>query len=90
MPGPDPQASKAGKVFGIPAKVFAILAIMAGTMSCFQRAIRGSGASLEDIMIYAAPAVVGAVIALAAERSPLTYVGVGFGLLGIIALMLGG
>jgi len=89
MPDADPPPRKTPTVFGIPPKVFAIVAILAGTMSCVQGAVRGRSAGYEDMMVYAGPAVVGAVLAIALERSRLTYVAAGFGLLGIIGLMLG-
>jgi hypothetical protein len=89
MANTSPRPTKTGKVFGIPAKVIAVLAIAAGAMSCVERAIKGHSASQEDIMVFAAPAVVGALIAIAAERSVLTYVALGFGLLGIVAVVLG-
>jgi hypothetical protein len=89
MPDPDSQPTKTAKVFGIPAKVFAVLAIVGGTISCAQRAVRGHSASYEDIMVFAVPAVVAALIAIAAERSALTFVAVGFALLGVIGVFLG-
>ena len=89
MPDAAPQPRKGAKVFGIPASVFAVLAMLAGTMSCVQGAIRGHAAGYEDMMVYAAPAILGSLLAIALERSPLTYVALGFGLLGFIGLMLG-
>jgi hypothetical protein len=40
-------------------------------------------------MVFAVPAVVAALIAIAAERSALTFVAVGFALLGVIGVFLG-
>jgi hypothetical protein len=89
MADANPSPRKVPTVFGIPPKVFAVVAILAGTMSCVQGAIRGRSAGYEAMMIYAGPAIVGAVLAIALERSRITYVAAGFGLLGLIGLMLG-
>jgi hypothetical protein len=69
--------------------VIAVLAIMAGAMSCVQGAVRGRRAGYEVMMAFAAPAVVGAVIAIALQRSRVTYLAVVFAILGIIGWILG-
>jgi hypothetical protein len=89
MPNPESKPSKNAKVLGIPARVLAILAIVAGTMSCFQRAMRGQTVGADELIVFGGPAIVLALIALAGERSRLTYAALVIGLLGMVAVMVG-
>lgn len=73
----------------IPATVFAIIAILAGLNAFTQGLMLGRRAGYEMMMIYAAPAVVAAIIAIAIRRNALSWVALAAGGLAIVGTVLG-
>jgi energy-converting hydrogenase Eha subunit A len=73
----------------VPAIIFSVLAILSGLMSFLTAGLQGRRAGWEMLIIFAAPAVICAVIALVIRRNGLTYTALGFGILGVLGLFLG-
>jgi hypothetical protein len=74
----------------IPHIIFATIAIVMGTYAFLQAGLRGHSAGWEEMIIYTAPAVIGALIAIAMRRQALSYVALFFGLvLGLAGFFLG-
>jgi len=69
--------------------IFAYLAISTGVMAFLQAGIRGHAAGWEELMLYAGPAVVCALVAIAIRRNTIGYVALFFGALGVAGLVLG-
>ncbi|PCC71906.1 hypothetical protein SAMN02745121_03256 [Nannocystis exedens] len=79
----------------IPAKksfvptFLAYVAIAMGTFAFMQAGMKGHRVGWEQMMLYTAPAVVCALLAIALRRDKNTYLGVVFALLAIVGLVLG-
>jgi hypothetical protein len=70
--------------------IVSTIAILMGVYSFLQGGMRGRSAGWEEMIIYAAPAVVFALIAIAMRRQALSYVALFFGLvLGIAGFLMG-
>jgi hypothetical protein len=65
------------------------IAITMGVLAFFVAGIKGHGAGWEEMFIYAIPAAVSALLALAIRRSKLTYLALGGGALGVLGLLMG-
>ena len=67
-----------------------MIAITAGVMALVQGGMRGRAAGWEEMAIYAAPAVLLAIVSIAMRRSGLSYAAVVFGgVLGVVGFLLG-
>jgi hypothetical protein len=73
----------------VPSIIFAIIAIFAGLTAFLQAGMRGHSAGWEEMSIYTAPAVIGALLSIAIQRSGLSYTALVFGALGVVGFFLG-
>jgi cytochrome bd-type quinol oxidase subunit 2 len=67
----------------------AYVAISMGTYAFLQAGMKGHRVGWEEMMLYTAPAVVCALLAIALRRDKSTYLGLVFAALAIVGLVLG-
>lgn len=73
----------------IPQMIFAYIAVGTGMMAFMQAGLKGHRAGWEEMMIYSAPAIVCALLAIGIRRNKLGFTALLFGVLAAIGFVLG-
>ncbi|MEZ6232973.1 MAG: hypothetical protein R3B68_02175 [Phycisphaerales bacterium] len=70
--------------------VFAVIAILCGTLAFLTAGLKGQSAGTVEMLTFCAPAWVAMLVAIAVQRSAMSFVAVGFGALAVAAFFMAG